>query len=88
MVNLMMLDWLCWLIIIVIFIVFGDKCEMVLIWVLYEVIEVEIICFVVLMDQMGNGWGKGMEIFEEVFVELKVQVLSCVFCFDMVQLVQ
>lgn len=68
--NPMMPDWPRWLKTTVTFTAQGDKCEMVLTWIPHEASDAEIACFAAAMDQMGNGWGKGMELLAEVLAEL------------------
>lgn len=70
--NFMMLDWFCMLLMIVVFNEIGDIMSVKFKWILYEVIDVEIVCFKGVMDGFGSGWGVGYVIFDEILEEMKV----------------
>lgn len=69
--NQMMPDWPRLLLTTVTFKADGDKCQMRLTWVPHEATDAEIAFFAGAMENMGSGWGKGMELLEEVLEELK-----------------
>jgi len=49
----------------------GGKTQMRLTWVPHESSEAEIACFAAAMDKMGMGWGKGMELLEQMLIEMQ-----------------
>ncbi|GAA6209406.1 hypothetical protein NBRC116601_26990 [Cognatishimia sp. WU-CL00825] len=69
--NQMMPDWPRILLTTVTFQADGDKCQMRLEWVPHDATDAEIACFEGAMEGMGSGWGKGMEMLEEILAELQ-----------------
>lgn len=69
--NPMMPDWPRWLLTTVTFEPNGESCEMVLTWAPHNANDAEIACFAGAMENLGNGWGKGMELLEAILEELQ-----------------
>ncbi len=69
--NPMMEDWPRVLLTTVTFDADGGKTHMRLTWVPHEASEAEIACFAAAMDGMGQGWGAGMDLLEELLKEMQ-----------------
>ena len=70
--NPMMPDWPRFLLTTVTFAPVGDKTHMRLEWVPHDATKAEIACFAGAMAGLDQGWGKGMEVLEEILAELSV----------------
>lgn len=69
--NPMMPDWPRVLLTTVTFEEKDGKTKMRLTWTPYEASELEIACFANAVENMGRGWGAGMEILEQLLAELQ-----------------
>ncbi|MEP2532991.1 SRPBCC domain-containing protein [Shimia sp.] len=69
--NPMMPDWPRLLLTVVTMDAEGDKTRLRLTWTPHEATDKEIACFEAAMDGMGQGWGKGMDMLEEILKELQ-----------------
>lgn len=69
--NPMMPDWPETLLTVVTFETAGDKTKMRLEWSPHEASETEIACFAGAVENLGKGWGAGMEMLEVLLRELQ-----------------
>lgn len=69
--NQMMPDWPRKLLTTVTFVADGEQCHMRLEWTPHDATDTEIAFFAGAMENMGKGWGSGMDMLEEVLVELQ-----------------
>lgn len=69
--NPMMPDWPCVLLTDVHFVEAGGKTKMRLSWSPHEASEKEIACFADAMDNLGKGWGMGMDLLDELLAGLQ-----------------
>lgn len=67
----MMPDWPRVLLTTVTFEESMGKTNMRLVWTPHEASEAEIACFAAAMDNMGKGWGMGMQVLEDLLAELQ-----------------
>lgn len=70
--NSMMPDWPKTLLTVVTFKETANKTEMRLEWTPHDASAAEIACFENAMENMGKGWGAGMELLAELLAELAV----------------
>ncbi|MFK7845912.1 MAG: SRPBCC domain-containing protein [Rhodothermales bacterium] len=71
--NPMMPDWPRVLLTTVTFEDLGDKTNVRLVWVPVDPSAAEIACFAGAMENLGNGWGAGYAILDEMFAELQAK---------------
>jgi uncharacterized protein YndB with AHSA1/START domain len=71
--NQMMPDWPRILLTTVTFDEAQGGTSMRLVWTPHDASEAEIACFAAAMDNMGKGWGAGMQILEDLLAELKAK---------------
>lgn len=69
--NPMMPDWPATLLTVVTFETVGGKTKMRLEWSPHEASQVEIACFAGAVENLGKGWGAGMELLEQMLAELQ-----------------
>jgi uncharacterized protein YndB with AHSA1/START domain len=67
----MMPDWPRVLLTTVTFEESMGKTNMRLVWTPHDASEAEIACFAAAMDNMGKGWGMGMQVLEDLLAELQ-----------------
>lgn len=69
--NSMMPDWPRVLMTTVTFLEAGDHTDVRLVWTPHEASDAEIACFQGAISGLDKGWGKGMELLEELLAELQ-----------------
>ncbi|KZM51468.1 SRPBCC domain-containing protein [Labrenzia sp. OB1] len=69
--NSMMPDWPRVLMTTVTFLVAGENTDVRLVWTPHEATDAEIACFKGAISGLDKGWGKGMELLEELLAELQ-----------------
>ena len=69
--NPMMPDWPRTLLTTVTFTQSGDQTEVRLVWTPHDASDAEITCFAGAISGLDKGWGKGMEMLEELLAEMQ-----------------